>query len=189
MTRVSLGVAAAVVLLDQWTKYLAVKHLEGQPPQELLGELLRLHFIRNPGAAFGLGPGYTAIITLIAVTIVVVIVRTARNLGSAMWAVCLGGMLGGALGNLLDRFFRSPGILRGHVVDFLELPHWPIFNVADMAVVGAAIGMVVLSIMGFDLDGSRSGKGGASRPEPEPGNNEPGNNEPGSSPPGSTEGV
>jgi signal peptidase II len=124
----------------------------------VLGEFLKLNFIRNPGAAFSTGSGYTALITVLAVVITVVIFRTARKLGSLWWAVLLGGMLGGAVGNLVDRFLRSPGVLRGHVVDFLQLPHWAIFNVADMAVVGSAIGMVLLSIMGYNLDGTRERK-------------------------------
>jgi signal peptidase II len=83
--------------------------------------------------------------------VVVVIIRTARTLVSPAWAVALGGLLGGALGNLTDRMLREPGLLRGHVVDFLQLPNWPIFNVADMAVVGSAVLMVILTIRGVPL--------------------------------------
>jgi signal peptidase II len=70
--------------------------------------------------------------------------------------VALGLLLGGALGNLTDRIFRSPGPLRGHVVDFLELPHWPIFNLADSAIVLGAVLITLQSLRGVHLDGRRS---------------------------------
>jgi signal peptidase II len=148
---VTLGVAATVVVLDQVTKALAVAFLEGEPSIPLIGELLQLTFVRNPGAAFGLAGSYTVIISIIAVVVSVFIVRTARTLTSTWWAVVMGGILGGALGNWLDRMLRSPGPLRGHVVDFLELPNWPVFNVADMALVGSAVLAVLLSIRGVEL--------------------------------------
>lgn len=139
------------------SKYLVVAHLEGRPPVEILGQLLKLNAIRNPGAAFSLGEGFTIIFSLIAAGVAVVIVRFSRTLGSVAWAVALGGLLGGALGNLIDRFFRSPGFLKGHVVDFLQLPHWPVFNVADMAIVGAAGLMAILVIRGISPSGARTG--------------------------------
>jgi signal peptidase II len=148
---VTLAVAGAVVILDQLTKLWAVQALEGSAPRELVGSLLKLHFVRNPGAAFSLGGNYTLVISAIAVAVAFVIIRTARTLASGWWAVVLGGVLGGALGNLIDRLLRAPGPMRGHVVDFLELPHWPIFNVADMALVGSAILAVVLSLRGVEL--------------------------------------
>ena len=133
---ITLSVAGVVLLLDQLTKWLAVTYLEGQPSVEVIGPLVKFTFVRNPGAAFSLG-------------------GTARSLGSKAWAIALGGLLGGALGNLLDRIFREPGFMRDHVVDFIQLPHWPVFNVADMAVVGAAILMVLLALRGIELDGRR----------------------------------
>lgn len=155
----TLGVAAGVVIIDQVTKALAVAHLEGQPPIEVLGEWLQLTFVRNPGAAFSLAGNYTILISVVAVIVVVAIVRTARTLTNPWWAVVLGGILGGALGNLIDRVLREPGALRGHVVDFLELPNWPVFNVADMALVGSAILAVVLSLRGVDM--GQTGEGAA----------------------------
>ena len=113
--------------------------------------VLSLVLVRNPGAAFSLGTGTTIIFTGIALTISAVILRTARRLGSTGWAIALGGMLGGALGNLGDRLFRSPGVGRGHVIDFLQLPHWPVFNVADSCVVGAAALMVLLTLRGKEM--------------------------------------
>jgi signal peptidase II len=148
---VTLGVAATVVAIDQATKAIAVATLEGQPPVEVIGQWLQLTFVRNPGAAFSLAGNYTIVISAIAFAVSFFIVRTARTLTSTWWAVVLGGILGGALGNLVDRLFRDPAPLRGHVVDFLELPRWPVFNVADMALVGAAILAVVLSILGVEL--------------------------------------
>jgi signal peptidase II len=84
-----------------------------------------------------------------------VIVRTERSLTSRGWAVALGLLLGGALGNLSDRVFRSPGPFRGHVVDWLELPHWPVFNIADSAIVAGGILAVLLAFRGIELDGTR----------------------------------
>ncbi len=87
---------------------------------------------------------------------VVVIVRTSRKLGSLGWAIALGGLLGGAVGNLLDRIFREPGLLRGHVVDFIALPNFAVFNVADSAIVCSAVLMVLLALRGVEIDGRRS---------------------------------
>ena len=157
---ITLGVTAAVILvIDQLTKVWAVARLENQPPIEVLGEFLQLTFVRNPGAAFSLGSGSTWIVSLLALVIVGVLLLRARNLASVWWAVAMGGMIGGALGNLIDRVFRAPGVFRGHVVDFLALPNWPVFNVADMAVVGSAILMVVLVALGIEMDGTRSRSG------------------------------
>ena len=148
---VTLAVAATILVLDQVTKALAVAHLEGQQSVEVIGSLLRLTFVRNPGAAFSLAGGYTVVISVLAVGVSFFIVRTARTLSSTRWAVVLGGILGGALGNLGDRLFRAPAPFRGHVVDFLALPDWPVFNVADMALVASAILAVVLSLLGVEM--------------------------------------
>lgn len=147
----TLGVAGAVVVIDQVTKAIAVARLEGQPSVELIGQWLQLTFVRNPGAAFSLGGNYTLVISVVAVVVAVAIVRSARTLTNTWWAVVLGGILGGAVGNLIDRLLREPGPGRGHVVDFLELPNWPVFNVADMALVGSAIVAVVLSFRGVEM--------------------------------------
>lgn len=148
-----LAVAAAVLVLDVVTKALAVRELAHHDPIELLGGLLTLRLVRNPGAAFGVAQGLTIVFTLVAVAVVVVILRLSRRLRSRVWAVALGLVLGGAIGNLLDRVFRAPGTGRGHVVDFLELPHWPVFNVADSAIVCAAVLMVLLTARGSSYDG------------------------------------
>ena len=116
----------------------------------LLGGLVVLHEQRNPGAAFGIAGGATVLFTVLAASIVVVILRTARRLRSTAWAVTLGLLLGGALGNLADRLLRSPGPLRGYVVDFIDLEWhgrsvWPVFNVADMAIVTGGLLALLLS--------------------------------------------
>jgi signal peptidase II len=147
----TLGVAAGVVALDQITKAIAVATLEGQPSVQVIGEWLKLTFVRNPGAAFSLAGNYTFVISAIAIVVSLFIIRTARTLTNPWWAVVLGGILGGALGNLVDRIVRDPAPFRGYVVDFLELPRWPVFNVADMALVGSAILAVLLSLRGVDM--------------------------------------
>ena len=120
----------------------------------MLGSLLQLDYIRNPGAAFSLGAGgYTVAFTVIAAAVIVAILRMARTLASRCWAVALGLLLGGALGNLTDRIARGPGPLRGWVVDFIQLPHWPVFNLADSAICCAGALMVALTLLGLRPDG------------------------------------
>ena len=151
---VLLAVAVLVYAIDLVSKLVVVSQLAGHEPIRLLGGLLTLRLVRNPGAAFGIGVGMTVVFTGVALVVVAVIARVARRLRSLPWAVALGMLLGGALGNLTDRVFRSPGPLTGHVVDFLELPHWPVFNLADSAIVVASALMVGLSFRGLHLDGT-----------------------------------
>jgi signal peptidase II len=153
---VVLGVAGVVLVVDVVTKVLAVAQLSGRPPVVVIPHVLWFDLVRNPGAAFSIGTGTTLLFTAIAAIVVIVILRTAGRLGSRGWAVALGAMLGGALGNLTDRVLRSPGVFRGHVIDFLELPHWPVFNIADSCVVGAAALMVLLSFRGIEMGGGHS---------------------------------
>lgn len=147
--------AIAILLLDQIGKLIAVAVLEGQPPIQIVGEFFQLNFVRNPGAAFSIGTGMTIVFSLVACAVVVVIVRSASKLGSLGWALALGGLLGGALGNLTDRVFRSPGLFRGHVVDYLQLPPFGIFNIADIAISLSAVAIVILALRGIHLDGTR----------------------------------
>ena len=164
-----LAVAAAVLVADVISKALAVRELGDRDPVELLGGLLTLRLVRNPGAAFGMAQGLTIAFTVVAGIVVVVILRLSRRLRSTPWAVALGLVLGGAVGNLVDRVFRAPAPGRGHVVDFLELPHWPVFNLADSAIVTAAVLMVLLSARGLSYDGTRVGSGGdAGEPPADP---------------------
>jgi lipoprotein signal peptidase len=149
------SVAALVLVCDQLTKAIVVNQMAGREPIELLGDWLRVTYTRNPGAAFSLGGGWTVLLTVIAIGVVVVIIRASSRLASLSWAIALGGILGGALGNLTDRIFRSPGPFHGHVVDWLQLPNWPVFNIADASIVCSAVLMVVLSLRGIPWDGSR----------------------------------
>ena len=152
-------VAAAVLALDQITKAIVLHRLEPGVPKDLIGPVLRFHLVKNPGAAFSLGTGYTVVLTVIAVGVAVTVVHMSRRLRSTGWTIAFGLLLGGALGNLSDRFFREPAPLRGHVVDFLEFPHWPIFNLADTAIVTAACLMILQTLRGVGLDGSREHRG------------------------------
>ena len=154
------AVAVAALVADQVTKTIALRSLEPGEPVDLIGSLLRFHLVKNPGAAFSLGTGYTVVLTCIAVGVAAAVVHLSRRLRSTAWTIALGLLLGGALGNLSDRFFREPAPLRGHVIDFLELPNWPIFNLADAAIVTAACLMVLQTLRGVGLDGTREHRDG-----------------------------
>jgi signal peptidase II len=164
---VLLGVAALVYAADVISKVIVVATLTQNKPVRVIGSLLQLDYLRNPGAAFSLGAdGYTVVFTLIAVAVIVAILRMARTLASRRWAVALGLLLGGALGNLTDRIARGPGPLRGWVVDFIQLPHWPVFNLADSAICCGGALMVLLTILGLHPDGQveRGRREGKTRP-------------------------
>jgi signal peptidase II len=148
------AVSALVYALDVVTKLLVVSHLTLGRPVHVLGSLLQLTYTRNSGAAFSIGWSYTAIFSLIAIGVVFVILRLARNLYSAPWAVALGLLLGGAAGNLTDRIARAPGPFRGWVVDFVQLPHFAIFNLADAAITCGGVLMVLLAFRGLHPDGT-----------------------------------
>lgn len=153
-----LFIAVAVVLyaLDQGAKALAEAHLEGRDDVRVVGELLQLRLAYNPGAAFNLGIGYTVVLSFVAIAAALAVAWFSRRLGSTLWALALGFLMAGICGNLTDRVFRDPGPLRGHVVDFLMLPHWPIFNVADMCIIAAAVLIMVQAFRGIRLDGTRT---------------------------------
>jgi signal peptidase II len=140
---------------DQVTKWLAVDRLTGKPDKELVGDLLVLHLTRNAGAAFSTGTGYTVLFSWLAIAAVLVVLWLSLRVRNVGWAIAFGLLLAGITGNLTDRLFRTPGVLRGHVVDFLMLPHWPIFNVADMCINVAAALILVQAFRGIRLDGSR----------------------------------
>jgi signal peptidase II len=152
---VLLAIAAAVLTTDIITKVIVVATLSDRAPVNLLGGLLKLRVTRNPGAAFSIGgPSVTAVFALIAVGVIVFILRTSRRIQSLAWAVTLGLLLGGATGNLADRILRAPGPFRGYVVDWVQLPHWPVFNVADSCIVCGGVLAVLLAIRGVRIDGS-----------------------------------
>ncbi len=158
--------AAAVLVLDQLTKWWAESSLElGDDTIPLVGDLLGLRLLYNPGAALSIATGMTWVLTIVVVAVVVVIVRMVRRIGSRAWSVALGLLLGGALGNLLDRFFREPGFARGHVVDFIDYAGFFVGNVADVAIVVAAVMIGVLSVMGIGVDGTRQGQASSEHAE------------------------
>jgi signal peptidase II len=155
--------AGLALVADAISKALVVSHIGPDDSVRLLGGALYLVQARNSGAAFSVGTGATVLLTAIAVVVVAVIVRTARRLGSKGWAVSLGLVLGGALGNLVDRFLRAPSPGRGHVVDWITVfpnDHWtfPTFNLADSCIVVGGGLAVLLSLLGVDLQGNRSGQ-------------------------------
>ncbi len=163
--RIGLLVAVAVLglALDLGTKVAVVANLVPGDPVDVSGGFLQLRLLRNPGAAFSLATGMTWLLSVVALGVVVVIARMARRLRSAGWAVGLGLVLAGALGNLVDRVFRAPGVLQGHVVDFLALVHdgrsvWPVFNVADSCIVTGGVVLVLLALTGREPDGRRAEK-------------------------------
>ena len=159
-TRLLLALASAVLVADLATKLVVVATIEPGADIRVLGGALYLTQLRNTGAAFSFAEGFTVLFTLVAAVVAVVIVRTARRLSSTGWAVTLGLVLGGALGNLIDRIFRDPGFLRGGVVDFLSVfgpdgSVFPVFNVADSAIVCGGVLGVLLALRGVEFDGSR----------------------------------
>jgi signal peptidase II len=161
-----LAVAAAVYLADVVSKIIVVATLSPLRPVHVIDGVLTLQLVRNSGAAFSLGTSLTVVFTLIAVGVIIFILRTSRQLRSLPWAITLGLLLGGATGNLTDRLLRSPGVFRGDVVDWIQLPHWPVFNVADSAIVCGGVLAVLLSLLGYRLDGTRDRRRGADRPGP-----------------------
>lgn len=140
-----LALAAVVVVLDQLSKIWAVSALS-DGPVEVIGTLLQWRLTRNPGGAFSLLTGLTPVLAVLAVAMAVYIVRTTRRTADIVMAYSLGLVLGGAVGNLVDRMVRSPGFLRGEVVDFIKVPHWPTFNVADSAI---TVGVILIAIRGW----------------------------------------
>jgi signal peptidase II len=150
-------VALGAYAVDVVTKLLAVDRLSGRDDVEVLGSWLTLTLVRNPGAAFSTGTSMTLLLSLIAIAAATFVVYLSRRLGSTFWAVGLGFLLAGILGNLTDRVFREPGPLRGHVIDFLQLPNWPVFNVADICINIAAAVIIVQAVRGVRIDGTRNG--------------------------------
>ncbi|MFF7456118.1 signal peptidase II [Kitasatospora sp. NPDC008115] len=151
---VLLVVALLAFLIDLGSKLLVVARLENHAAIEVIGDVVTFQVIRNSGAAFGMGQALTVVFTMIASAVIVVIWRIARRLYSLPWAIALGLLLGGALGNLTDRLFRSPGVFRGHVVDFISVQHFAVFNLADSAIVCGGILVVLLSFRGSNPDGT-----------------------------------
>ena len=159
-------IAATVIALDLLTKIIVVATINPNEPVRVLGGLVYLSLIRNSGAAFSLATGMTWLLALVAIGVVVVIIRMAPKLRSTPWAISLGLVLGGAIGNLIDRIFRAPGFLQGHVVDFVSVfgpnaEYFPVFNVADSAITIGGISLVITALLGIDFDGTRTRKANA----------------------------
>lgn len=149
------GAIAVVILLgDQLSKHWALGALEPYSPVPVIGDLLQFQLLFNSGAAWGMGGSATPIVTVLQLAICIgAAVYLVRSVRSPWWAVAVGLIIGGALGNIHDRLLRAPGPFRGEVVDFLQLPHWPIFNVADMAVVAGAVLVVLFGLLGTPARG------------------------------------
>lgn len=152
----SLFAVVAVVgyLVDQATKAWALVALADEPVG-VIGDWFTLRLVFNPGAAFSTGTEYTIVFTAISVVATVVVLQLSRRIRSRVWAVGMGILLAGVLGNLTDRVFRDPAPLRGHVVDFLSFGSFPVFNVADVCINVAAGVIILQSLRGVALDGTR----------------------------------
>jgi signal peptidase II len=140
------GVAWFVWVLDLATKLWAVNTLSDRSNIKIIGDFFQLTLVRNPGAAFSVAEGATIFLTLFGFLVMGVIFYYSTKITSRGWSVVLGLAMGGILGNLVDRIFREPGVLRGHVIDWLQVPNWPVFNIADSAIVLAAVVSMILSI-------------------------------------------
>ncbi len=150
-----LTIAVTLFTLDLVSKVVVVQQIQPGERISLIGDFVTLVLVRNPGAAFSMATGMTWLLTLIAAAVVIGVLRIGRTLRSPLWAIGLGGVLGGAFGNLMDRLFRAPGPMQGHVVDFFSVGSFPVFNVADSSIVCGAILLVVLTVFGFEPDGTR----------------------------------
>ncbi len=151
-----LGSSLLAYAIDQLTKIWVVSTMTEGQITEVLPPLLSWHFIRNSGAAFSIGTEITWVFTLIQALVSIAILTQIRKVASWGWAVALGLVLGGALGNLTDRLFREPSFGQGHVVDFIAFPNFAIFNIADTCVVSGVILICLLTLRGIGLDGRRS---------------------------------
>ena len=164
---VLLSLAVVIVAIDQVSKFYAVERLTPGVIVPIIGDYLGWQLIYNPGAAFSMATGMTWVLTIVAVVVVVVVLRVARKLRSRVWAVALGLLLGGAIGNLVDRLVRDPGFAQGHVVDFINYNGWFVGNVADIAIVLAAVLIAVLALVGLEVDGQRPGRDAEETPVPD----------------------
>jgi signal peptidase II len=156
--RSAVGLFAAVTIcalaVDQVTKVLAVRFLEGESSVQIIPGLIQLTFLRNGGAALGTGSSMTIVLTVIAVAVSIAVLRIATRLRDRWWAVGLGLLLAGAVGNLVDRLLREPAPLRGHVVDFIDYGPF-VGNVADIALTFAAVIVIWRTFRGIGVDGTR----------------------------------
>ena len=129
--------AWTIWLFDFATKQWAISAFDSEP-HKVLGDFLSFTLIRNPGAAFSFATGFSIVFALLSLAVVVAVVYYAKQITSSGWQITAGLLLGGVIGNLTDRIFREPGWLSGHVIDWIQIPNWPVFNLADCAIVIAA---------------------------------------------------
>ena len=144
--RTLLSVAWLVWIFDLATKTWAVSQLANREPVKVVGSFFQLSFVRNSGAAFSFASNATLFLSIFGIIVLLGIIYFAPKITSKGWSIVLGLVMGGVLGNLMDRIFREPSFLRGHVIDWMQLPHWPIFNIADSAIVVAAALAMILSV-------------------------------------------
>lgn len=188
--RTALIVAAALAVFawaaDQLTKIWVESTMTLGEQTEVLPPVLYWRYHLNPGAAFSMGTDYTWVFTLIMIGVLGYVAFKSRELGGSwLWTLGLGGLAGGVAGNLTDRIFRAPSLTeegfnsfgQGHVVDFIAVPNFAIFNIADSFIVCSIIAICTMMIFGLNLDGTREHD--AEQPDAEqPGNEKPGNEKP-----------
>lgn len=156
MISLIVAVAFVALALDQVSKFLIEAEMELNTSVEVIPGLLDFTYVLNPGAAFSFASGATWLFTSITVIVIGVIIWFAPRIHSKPWAIMLAMLLGGTLGNLVDRIFREPGILVGHVVDFIHISFFPaIFNVADIFIVTSMCLFLLLSLLGLNIDGTK----------------------------------
>lgn len=157
------GAATLLVIVDQLIKFLVVTELKGKPAISLIGPLnadsdvsvLRFVFVSNTGAAFGLGSNFTLVISLIAIAVVIGLSKWMLKITDPIWMIAATLLFGGALGNLVDRVIREPQVLRGHVVDFISIGKFPVFNFADICISLAAVVMIYAALTKREPEGLR----------------------------------
>ena len=157
------GAATLLVVVDQLIKFLVVTELKGKPAISLIGPLnadsdvsvLRFIFVSNTGAAFGLGSNFTLVISLIAIAVVIGLSKWMLKITDPIWMIAATLLLGGALGNLVDRVIREPQVLRGYVVDFISIGKFPVFNFADICITLAAVVMIYAALTKREPEGLR----------------------------------
>lgn len=155
-TLIFLGVAVLVIFIDQLTKAIALANLKQYVPVPVLGEVLQFTLAFNDRAAFSLGGASTWVFTVISSSVALALLWFGPRFRTKGWLVLGGLALGGVVGNLIDRLFRSPGFPNGHVVDFIQIPfNFPIFNIADMAISFSAFLIALRVVSGQKFGGAK----------------------------------
>lgn len=155
LVAMALSLAIIAYAADQLTKWWVENNMYEGQVISVIPPVLNWYFIRNPGAAFSIGTEFTWVFSLLMAAVFIFVLFLLRKLGSLWWAVALGGLLGGVAGNLTDRLFRPPAFFHGHVVDFISVPNFAIFNIADSFIVCSMIGICLLMFVGRRVDGTK----------------------------------